>query len=157
MSIQKIKGRYNKTNGDNPEKAKEIISRQIQEVVQLALSKKNAILDIYEEISISDDKNVRELTKNPAFIKNLNEILSEQYPYFFGVAKNAVWYNDRVDSFAKIVTLLDIIKYRPLERQKDFIEMMNGLESGTDTDKALKIYENYFMGTEIGNQIFFFF
>ena len=121
------------------------------EIIKEALSKKiGTILESYELWGIYEGYD--ELMGNPVFIKMLNEILALQYPDIFGKAQDSKWYNEGKMSFDKTTTLLDIIKYRPEARQKDFIDMMNTADNG-DTDEAIQLYEEYFIGTGIGNKI----
>lgn len=82
----------------------------------------------------------------------LNGILAREYPDFFGEAQKTKWYNDGGIDIERTILLLDIVKYRPPERQKHFIDMMDGLENG-NTDHALGLYQEYFIGTEIGREI----
>lgn len=116
------------------------------ELITKALRKPGALLSVYEYLGI--DKN---LPKNQEFIKIMDDILAQEYPDFFGKIQNAKWYKtDARYDFNKMTTLLDIVKYRPTERQNDFIEMMDASEKG-ESGKVRKIYDDYFTGTEIGN------
>lgn len=117
------------------------------DLIVTALAKKPyTILSKYEEWGRYRSKmiEIKSLTENPRFLDALNRILASEYPYLFGEAVKAPWYTDGGPSLDKISTMLDIIKYRPPERQKDFIAMMNG---------ETELFEQYFIGTEIGNQI----
>lgn len=114
------------------------------DIIEKALSKPGVILNSYEEI--------RGFDSNEEFAKMFNRILAREYPDFFGKAQKTKWYNDGGIDIEKMTILLDIVKYRPPERQKHFIDMMDGLENG-EAERAVDIYQEYFIGTEIGREI----
>lgn len=122
------------------------------ELIEKALSKPGTILNVYELINNTPQNEVRELMENTKFINTLNTILAKEYPDFFGQAQGKEWYTKDGISFSKLRVMLDILKYRPEERTDDFLKMMNGPKEGK-MEESLRIYENYFIWTEIGLEI----
>ncbi|MDD2891769.1 MAG: hypothetical protein PHQ95_02285 [Candidatus Gracilibacteria bacterium] len=88
--------------------------------------------------------------------QEINDILIRKYPDFFGEAQKASWYDKGNVHSGQMGALLDIIQYGTPDQRKYFIEMMNSAENG-ESGKALKLYEQYFIGTSIGNNIIAFF
>lgn len=108
-------------------------------------------MNMYEWMKTIDGQ--QKLREDTVFIKTLNDILIREYP-IFKEAQNKNWYDENHGKFDfnKIATLLDIEKYGTSEQKKHFIEMMNGTEE-RKTEKAIELYEKYFIGTDIGNKI----
>lgn len=62
------------------------------DIITKALSKPRALLGIYEMLRTSARNGDGNVTKNPDFVKTVNDILAREYPDFFGVAINTEWY-----------------------------------------------------------------
>ena len=85
--------------------------------------------------------------------KELIEMLGETYPIFRESQKdNRDTENSDDSSNKKTKTLFNVILYGTNEQKTYFIEMML-LAEGGDTEKAVKFYEKYFMGTDIWEEI----
>lgn len=121
------------------------------DIITKALSRKGALLDIYEMLRTSAKNGDGNVTKNPEFIAAAGDILAQEYP-LFRAAKNAPWCARGDLNFDKIATLLDIIKYAPAQRQQDFLDMMNDAENGK-SDTAVDLYETRFVGTPVESGI----
>ncbi|MDD5376905.1 MAG: hypothetical protein PHH16_02185 [Candidatus Gracilibacteria bacterium] len=154
LGLRNIADKYTESQkrNHNPVDTKDLATKQLQELTKKALSRPNILLEIYEEFG----QIPQELQENPEFIAILNNGLAREYPDFFGLAQGKPWYTDGGINLSKISTLLDIIKYRPFERRKDFLDMMDGGKNNRG-ETALESYEKYFLGTEIGNGILTFF
>ncbi|NDK19768.1 hypothetical protein GW819_02930 [Candidatus Gracilibacteria bacterium] len=112
---------------------------------------KNALTAIEKEYS----KNIESNEAAQIMMKQsqeINTILIRKYPDFFGKIQKAIWYDQGNAYSGQISTLLDIIQHGTFHQKKYFIEMMESAENG-ESEKALKLYEQHFIGTKVGNEI----
>lgn len=126
-------------------------------LIKKALSRPGTILKEYETLKASNDPEKNNLQQNPDFLRVMQDILAREYPDFFGKTEGTKWYSESGPHFHKITTLLDIIKYRPPERQQHFMDMMNDAERADTRGRAIDRYMEAFAGTETGLNITFWF
>ncbi len=100
--------------------------------IEKALSKPGAIFGMYQRLYIYDEKeyDLEKLTHNDKFAQLLDKNLANEHPFFRQI-DGKKWYNQDKNkiSFEKMMTILDLIAYRPPERQKSFMDMMELAEA----------------------------